>query len=708
MADREMNSIKFPGLPDRYKFLRLDPTLTQSGKAADAKEVGDRLASMDDVLFSVSTVVLSWNMEQGTVDGNAKYSSNVRIRTKNAIAVSTGDIIQVKPNGLYIFVTEYANAQSTAPIYESGWRNEDFTYTFTSDGIIWVVAATGATYATSEAIVPSDFVSYVVVNKDTLYINELEQDLVDTTTAKLSWIDGYIADNGVITPDNTYTSNSSNIVAVNKDTNIKYSIAYTETKQAWFAYATYDANGKFIERVVVINGSAKVRSGEITVGDAVHYIRFSVRMWENVHPTIRIAYSQYWSTEVELVANISNNVIYNLYDINSVSGYVNSNGMIDPTDSRIEYATDFISVSEGDIFYHFSKVLDTPWMSYGTYDSSKGFIVRNTALSDSVVIDGEYYAYQKITIPSGVSYIRASTRTDDLKDYFLLKVGDRGVTNAFIDYLLTPFGGENNLKAYQISKGANLIAINHRGYNSVAPENTLPAFRLSREKGFAYVECDVAFTSDDVPVVLHDATINRTARNADGTAIANTVNIADITYEQALSYDFGIWKSADYAGTKIPTFEQFIKLCSNLGLVPVVEIKVDNVPTQAQIEGLVDICRKYRLDKSVLWQSFGLTPLTYVKGYDQSAAVGVISSSATSAVIDEAVTLKTGSNKVFINIDKNAVTDTFVGLCKTADLDLYLWVVDDATIIKSANPYVRGMSSDRLNASVVVYDDAMG
>ncbi|MBQ0070817.1 MAG: hypothetical protein KBS81_03020, partial [Spirochaetales bacterium] len=52
-------------------------------------------------------------------------------------------------------------------------------------------------------------------------------------------------------------------------------------------------------------------------------------------------------------------------------------------------------------------------------------------------------------------------------------------------------------------------SINHRGYNTVAPENTLSAFRLSKEKGFTQVETDVAFTLDGVPVLLHDSTIDR-------------------------------------------------------------------------------------------------------------------------------------------------------------------------------------------------------
>src|SRR5687768_691781 len=41
------------------------------------------------------------------------------------------------------------------------------------------------------------------------------------------------------------------------------------------------------------------------------------------------------------------------------------------------------------------------------------------------------------------------------------------------------------------------------------PENTLPAFRAAARRGFV-LELDVKRTADGVPVVIHDATLDRT------------------------------------------------------------------------------------------------------------------------------------------------------------------------------------------------------
>lgn len=52
--------------------------------------------------------------------------------------------------------------------------------------------------------------------------------------------------------------------------------------------------------------------------------------------------------------------------------------------------------------------------------------------------------------------------------------------------------------------------IAHRGASEVAPENTLPAFQLAAEQGADAFELDVHVSADDIPVVIHDATLDRT------------------------------------------------------------------------------------------------------------------------------------------------------------------------------------------------------
>ncbi len=107
--------------------------------------------------------------------------------------------------------------------------------------------------------------------------------------------------------------------------------------------------------------------------------------------------------------------------------------------------------------------------------------------------------------------------------------------------------------------------IGHRGAVGHAPENTLVGIRKAAELGATWVEFDVALTKDDVPVLLHDATVDRTT---DGTG-----KLADMTLQDVRALDAGRWFSADFAGERVPTLTETIRLLEALGLGANVEIK---------------------------------------------------------------------------------------------------------------------------------------
>ncbi|MDE2089911.1 MAG: glycerophosphodiester phosphodiesterase [Gammaproteobacteria bacterium] len=67
--------------------------------------------------------------------------------------------------------------------------------------------------------------------------------------------------------------------------------------------------------------------------------------------------------------------------------------------------------------------------------------------------------------------------------------------------------------------------IAHRGYAARHPENTLPAVEAALRAGACYVEVDVQLSADGMPVLLHDASLARTA--------GIDVEIFDLTLERA-------------------------------------------------------------------------------------------------------------------------------------------------------------------------------
>lgn len=93
----------------------------------------------------------------------------------------------------------------------------------------------------------------------------------------------------------------------------------------------------------------------------------------------------------------------------------------------------------------------------------------------------------------------------------------------------------------------------HRGAGKLAPENTLAAFKRGAREGYRMFECDVKLSSDGVPFLLHDDTLERTT---------NGVGIAGQQTWQALSQlDAGSWHSSLYASEPIPSLDTIAAYC---------------------------------------------------------------------------------------------------------------------------------------------------
>lgn len=236
-------------------------------------------------------------------------------------------------------------------------------------------------------------------------------------------------------------------------------------------------------------------------------------------------------------------------------------------------------------------------------------------------------------------------------------------------------------------------AVNHRGYCTKAPENTLSAYRLSAKNRFEYVECDISFTSDGVPVLLHDSTIDRTSNG--------TGKISEMTLAEARTYDFGSWFSEDYAREKIPTAEEFIALCRKLSLHPYIELKSGS---EAQIKGLVNIVRKYGMLKNVTWISFTASYLRYVKAADASARLGFVVDSITADAVTTALGLRNDVNEVFVD----SGTNDNVSLCMNANIPVERWTVNSNSAVVALDPYISGVTSDNVHAGRILYNSEIG
>lgn len=203
----------------------------------------------------------------------------------------------------------------------------------------------------------------------------------------------------------------------------------------------------------------------------------------------------------------------------------------------------------------------------------------------------------------------------------------------------------------------------HRGYSKEAPENTMTAFRQAVENGYQYIECDIQFTRDGVPVVLHDAKVDRTS-NGSGRADS-------YTYAQLRKLDAGSWKSSEYAGEKIPSLQELMKFCVKKNVTPYIELKNGSRLTRDKLREVYRVIKGSGMQKRVIWFSFNYNYISWVKEIDPTAQIGYVpKGNVTRSVVSMAENLKTGKNRVFLCVNLKKISTKMVELCKESGIDL--------------------------------------
>jgi glycerophosphoryl diester phosphodiesterase len=176
----------------------------------------------------------------------------------------------------------------------------------------------------------------------------------------------------------------------------------------------------------------------------------------------------------------------------------------------------------------------------------------------------------------------------------------------------------------------HLIA-SHRGFRAIYPENSMLAFKKAVGK-CDFLEFDVQFTKDDIPVIFHDDKLIRTtnARNTD--SFKKPYNLCDYTYKQLQELEISSWfyeidpfyqrnrLKKPKKLEKIPKLEQVIKLAKKKELPINIELKFDqnHVLGKEQLQTIVDLIVKYQFENKAIVSSFCHEYLKIIKTLEPS------------------------------------------------------------------------------------------
>jgi glycerophosphoryl diester phosphodiesterase len=208
--------------------------------------------------------------------------------------------------------------------------------------------------------------------------------------------------------------------------------------------------------------------------------------------------------------------------------------------------------------------------------------------------------------------------------------------------------------------------IGHRGAAALVPENTWVGFDRALDLGVDAIETDVQATSDDVLVLIHDLSLDRTT---DGQG-----PVSETPWSVIGRLDAGSWFDPQYRGARVPLLDETLERYGKLTHIAL-EIKQRGIESevlrQVKALGLLDV---------ITFTSFDFASVEQIRREEAAANVGFLSSDISPASV--ARVLDAGLNQFCPPAD--ALTPEWVATWKLLGLNVRAWGVRTPALMQRA------------------------
>ncbi len=223
----------------------------------------------------------------------------------------------------------------------------------------------------------------------------------------------------------------------------------------------------------------------------------------------------------------------------------------------------------------------------------------------------------------------------------------------------------------------------HRGVNSLAPENTIPAYEKAVELGYYSAECDIRLTKDNVWVLNHGPFLS--------SSYSQIGRAEDFDYETLKTYTYdsgaGFW---EYPDMHIATLDEFLDVFVGSNTRPQIEIKSKDYD---MLYTVVDAVRAKGLEEQAIIISFDLKQLQKIREYDQEIELWYLVYRIKQKDIDRAKEL----GNCWLSADRKLNNEKTIKKALDQGVGLSIWTIDS---VKDAEKLyklgLRYMETDKL------------
>ncbi|QQO09908.1 glycerophosphodiester phosphodiesterase [Breznakiella homolactica] len=227
----------------------------------------------------------------------------------------------------------------------------------------------------------------------------------------------------------------------------------------------------------------------------------------------------------------------------------------------------------------------------------------------------------------------------------------------------------------------------HRGWPWEWPENSLLSFRKALDIGADNLEFDVRLSRDGIPMIMHDATLERTA--------GSTGAVGDLTYDELKQARITFTKSGrPVPGEPVPSLEETFRLLLEYPEV-VINCEIKDYSPECT-EKCITLCRDMGLLPRTSFTCFDYGVLQRIKSIDPSINVqGFPLDMMTSVPPD----ISAGETLFdYIGVEYGKATKEAIQRYKELGLVTGVWVVNDTKEIDRCRELgVAILTTDRID-----------
>lgn len=231
------------------------------------------------------------------------------------------------------------------------------------------------------------------------------------------------------------------------------------------------------------------------------------------------------------------------------------------------------------------------------------------------------------------------------------------------------------------------LIIAHRGASAIAPENTPAAFRRAIADGAEGIEFDVRLAKDGVPVVFHDAKLNRVGRREG--------RVIDFSSTQLQTLDVGSWfneknvKNYDPAFSKerVSTLRQILELLSDYKGLIYIELKCKKAEIELLVKAVCEEVKKFKLLENIIIKSFKLEVIPRIRQICPEVKTAALFAPKIMNILRKEKNLLTlaaelGADQISLHF--SLVTGSLMKKANEKKIPLTIWTVDNTLWVKRA------------------------